>query len=227
MRGGTGHSAQPGNRSSTIGTAAQAQAAPAARARASGSAFASGVVAVLLDHLGVADVTWRPGEAPPHWSHPAKVLEAVSAEAAQRLAVVAELDPGLHGPLGLSGDLASDVAAAEVFLDHVQSAPERGPRYRPLPRYPGIKLDVAVALADATPAEAVREAIEQAGKGSVTDAELFDLYRGASVGEGRKSLAYHVVLQSEKKTLTEKDERKFLSRFEALVEKLGGELRKG
>ena len=141
--------------------------------------------------------------------------------------MVAELDPGLHGPLGLSGDLASAVAAAEVFLAAVQAAPEQGPRYRPLPRFPGIKLDVAVALAEETPASAVRKAIEQAGKGSVADAELFDLYRGASVGEGRKSLAYHVLLQSEKKTLTEKDEHKFLTRFEALVKKLGGELRKG
>ena len=186
-----------------------------------------GVVTDLLDHLGVAEVTWRPCEDSPHWSHPAKVLEAVSGEGAHCLAVVAELDPGLHAPLGLSGDLASDVAAAEVFLDAVQSAPQHGSRYRPLPRYPGIKLDVAVALANETPAAAVREAIEQAGKGSVADAELFDLYRGASVGEGRKSLAYHVVLQSQKKTLTDKDERKFLTRFEALVEKLGGELRKG
>ena len=186
-----------------------------------------GVVTDLLDHLGVAEVEWRPCDDSPHWGHPAKVLEAVSGQHAPCLAVVAELDPGLHGPLGLSGDLASDVAAAEVFLDAVQSAPQHGPRYRPLPRYPGIKLDVAVALSEATPASAVREAIEQAGKGSVADAELFDLYRGASVGEGRKSLAYHVVLQSEKKTLSEKDEQKFLARFEALVEKLGGELRKG
>jgi phenylalanyl-tRNA synthetase beta chain len=61
----------------------------------------------------------------------------------------------------------------------------------------------------------------------VADAELFDLYRGESVGAGRKSLAYHVTLQSEKKTLTEKDEQKFLKRFEKLVSELGGELRNG
>jgi len=140
---------------------------------------------------------------------------------------VADLDPGLHGALGLSGDQTSEVAIAEISLDAVLEAPRHGSRYAPLARYPSIKLDVAVALPDATAAARVREAIEKAGKGSVADAELFDLYRGESVGGGRKSLAYHITLHSDKKTLTEKDEQKFLKRFEALVIELGGELRNG
>ncbi len=121
----------------------------------------------------------------------------------------------------------SEVAVAEVSIDALLAAPARGSRYKPLARYPSIKLDVAVALPDATPAQEIRTAIDKAGKGSVADAELFDLYRGESVGAGRKSLAYHVTLQSEKKTLTEKDEQKFLKRFEKLVSELGGELRNG
>ncbi len=185
------------------------------------------VIIDVLDHAEVAEIRWRPCAEPPAWAHPAKVLEAVGPEDGPALAVLAELDPALHNPLGLSGDHASDVAAAEISLDAVLGAPRRGSRYRPLPRYPGIKLDVAVALPGATEASAIREAIEKAGKGSVADAELFDVYRGESVGEGRKSLAYHVTLQSEKKTLSEKDEQKFLKRFRALVEELGGELRSG
>jgi phenylalanyl-tRNA synthetase beta chain len=70
------------------------------------------------------------------------------------------------------------------------------------------------------------ELIEQAGKKQVAGTELFDLYRGASIGEGRKSLAFHVRLQSETKTLTDKDEQKFLKRVEHLVGEAGGELRK-
>ena len=57
--------------------------------------------------------------------------------------------------------------------------------------------------------------------------ELFDLYRGDSIGAGKKSLAFHVLLQSETKTLTDKDEQKFLKRFDALISEAGGELRKG
>ena len=56
---------------------------------------------------------------------------------------------------------------------------------------------------------------------------LFDIYRGEKLGTDRKSLAFHVLLQSDKKTLIDKDEQKFLKRFEALVSEAGGELRKG
>ncbi|MDG2333312.1 MAG: phenylalanine--tRNA ligase subunit beta [Myxococcota bacterium] len=186
-----------------------------------------GVVTDLLDQLEAAETHWRPAPDPPVWAHPAKALEAVCTESGDVLAVVAELDPGLHAALGLSGEQASEVAVGEVSIDALLKAPKRGSRYKALARYPGIKLDVAVALPETTTAAEVHSAITKAGKGSVADAELFDLYRGDSVGAGRKSLAYHVTLQSEKKTLTEKDEQKFLKRFEALVSELGGELRNG
>ena len=68
--------------------------------------------------------------------------------------------------------------------------------------------------------------VEAAGKGQVADVELFDLYRGKSIGEGKKSLAFHVLLQSDARTLTDQDEQKVLQRFEKLVTDAGGELRK-
>ena len=61
----------------------------------------------------------------------------------------------------------------------------------------------------------------------MADIELFDLYRGENIGPGRKSLAYHVLLQSPKKTLSDKDEQRFLKSFEQALGKLGAELRKG
>jgi phenylalanyl-tRNA synthetase beta chain len=99
-------------------------------------------------------------------------------------------------------------------------------RYVPIPRYPGVKLDVAVELPDATPAAELVRVIEQAGKGQVADTELFDVYRGKNVAKGCKSLAYHVLLQSESKTLTDKDQAKFLARLEKGLEALDARLRK-
>jgi phenylalanyl-tRNA synthetase beta chain len=202
---------------------------PGKRARFDAGRFAQlhGTVHDLLDHLQVDGVRWQAADAPPAWAHPTKVLAAVAPGVEEPLALVAELEPALPAKLGLSGDLASDVAAAEISLDAVLAAPKREGRFRPLPRFPGIKVDVAVAVAEATPAREIEAAIETAGKGVVAAMELFDLYRGESIGAGRKSLAYHVLLQSPTKTLGEKDEQKFLRRFEQAVEKLGGELRKG
>lgn len=92
--------------------------------------------------------------------------------------------------------------------------------------YPGTKVDVAFAAPEELPAGELVRAIEQAGKGLVASCELFDLYRGESLGAGRKSLAFHVLLQSEQKTLADDDGQKFLRRVEAIAERLGAELRR-
>ena len=186
-----------------------------------------GILVDLLDHLQIESVQWRVASTPPPWAHPAKALEAYLDGVEAPLGRVAELDPGLAPRLGLSGDLKSEVAAAEFSIDALLEAPKREGRYRPIPRFPGIKVDVAVALDEETPAAVVESAIQEAGKGMVADIELFDLYRGENLGAGRKSLAYHVLLQSPKKTLADKDEQKFLKRFEQAIAQHNGELRKG
>ena len=183
------------------------------------------IVEDLIHSRGGAMPQWsNEGEAPA-WAHSGKCLFLESETSGSPMAVVAELEPGLAPAIGLTGDLDSEVALAEICLDALLDAKPAGQRYVPLPRFPGIKVDVAVAVPESTPAAELLSLIEQAGKKQVAGIELFDLYRGQSVGPGRKSLAFHVLLQSDKKTLTDKDEQKFLKRFEKIVADAGGELR--
>jgi phenylalanyl-tRNA synthetase beta chain len=69
-------------------------------------------------------------------------------------------------------------------------------------------------------------AIEKSGKGLVQNVELFDVYAGDKLGADKKSLAYHVHLQSAQKTLGEAEVQKFLERLERELGTLGAELRK-
>jgi len=184
------------------------------------------VVVDLVASAGLAKPVWSDAGQAPRWAHPGKCLFLELPGAPHAAAVVAELEPGLAPKLGLAGDLDSEVALAEVCLDALLAADRAGSAYRALPRFPGIKVDVAVAVPEATRAGDLIALVEAAGKGQVADVELFDLYRGKSIGEGRKSLAFHVRLQSEARTLSEQDEQKFLQRFEKLVADAGGELRK-
>jgi len=208
---------------------AWASTPPGKKARFDESRFSQlqGVVSDLLDHLGHVPPTWIEAETAPAWTHPGKRLVARWKGNDEDVALLAELDPGVAVALGLEGELASDVAVAEISLDALLAGPRKPARYTPIPKFPGIKVDVAVALAEATPSQAVVDAIHASGKGIVAGVELFDLYRGESLGAGRKSLAYHVLLQSANKTLSDKDEQKFLKRFDQAVQQLGGELRSG
>ncbi|HIF95067.1 MAG TPA: phenylalanine--tRNA ligase subunit beta [Myxococcales bacterium] len=183
------------------------------------------IVEDLIRSRGRAVPAWTADGNRPAWAHPGKCLFLRSEADCDAFAVVAELEPGLAPAIGLDGDLKSEVAIAEICLDALLEAKPDAEGYKPLPRFPGIKVDVAVAIDEAVPAGEVLALIEQAGKKQVAQIELFDLYRGKSVGTGRKSLAFHVLLQSDTKTLTDKEEQKFLKRFERLVTEAGFELR--
>jgi phenylalanyl-tRNA synthetase beta chain len=187
-----------------------------------------GLVEELFAASGRSAPAWRRAEAgeAPSWAHPGRCLRAAADAAPDALATLAGLEPGVRRALGLTGELDCEVAACEISIDELLGQDEREVGYRPIPRFPGVKVDVAVAVDESLPAARIAEAIGKAGKGLVEELELFDLYRGANIGEGRKSLAYHVLLQSPDKTLSDKDAAKFLSRLERGVADLGGELRR-
>jgi phenylalanyl-tRNA synthetase beta chain len=187
-----------------------------------------GVVEDLLGSLGLPAPEWSAGErdAAPPYLHPGKWIHASYGGSAEPAVVLGSLEPGLVRALGLHGEQDGDVAVAELSLDGLLAADATGSTYRPLPKYPGVKVDVALAVDDATPASDVAGCILAAGKGLVADLELFDVYRGDSVGAGRKSLAYHVVLQAADKTLSDKEAAKFLGRVERGIQALGGQLRR-
>jgi len=185
------------------------------------------IVNDLVRNRGAGRPRWTARGECPSWAHPGKCLFLELDGTQRRVGVIAELEPALGPALGLSGDLQSEVVLGEICLDALLEADPSGRGYAPLPRYPGIKVDVAVSVPETSLAEQWVALIARAGKKQIVGIELFDLYRGGSIGKGRKSLAFHVLLQSESKTLSDQDENRFLERFERLVRDAGGELRKG
>ncbi len=201
---------------------------PGKKDRFNAGAFASlrGVIEDLLGHVGRAEFDWRRVEdGAPSWAHPGRCIGAYVGRHEQAVCILANLEPKVQVELGLTGELDSEVACAELSVDALLATEESQSRFQPLPRFPGVKVDVALSIPEDCTAGQMKKAIEKSGKGLVAHIELFDLYRGESVGAGRKSLAYHVLLQADK-TLTDKDSAKFFTRLERAVGELGGELRK-
>jgi phenylalanyl-tRNA synthetase beta chain len=137
-------------------------------------------------------------------------------------ASLAELDPRTARALGVD----ADVAIASLWIDALLVAPQEPRYYRAQPKFPGARLDVALAVPNELPAARVEAAIRAAGKELVHGLRLFDLYVGENAGAGRKSLAYTVELVAAGRTLAEKDTQRFLERLAREAETLGGELRR-
>jgi phenylalanyl-tRNA synthetase beta subunit len=194
-----------------------------------------GVVEALLTAAGRRIAGWERTNRAPGWADANRcaIARTVSfgvsaADHAVPPALVASLDPDVQTRLELRGELDGEVACAWIDLDRVLELPAQTPRFRALPRFPGVKVDVALAVPEEVAAATVAAKLVEAGKGLVAarDVELFDLFRGPSLGAGRKSLAYHVLLQAADRTLGEAEQTKFLARVERALGELGGELRK-
>ncbi len=98
--------------------------------------------------------------------------------------------------------------------------------YSDVPRFPGVELDVALLVSESVTAEKIEQAISSAGGKLLASVRLFDVYRGAGVPHGVKSMAFALVYRAPDRTLTAEEVE---SVHERLVRKVcaavGGELR--
>ena len=91
---------------------------------------------------------------------------------------------------------------------------------------PGANQDVAVVVDDEVEAQALVDTVLEAGAPELRRAQVFDVYRGEQVGEGRKSVALHLAFQAPDRTLSDEDAAAVRERVvAALAERFSAELR--
>jgi phenylalanyl-tRNA synthetase beta chain len=100
------------------------------------------------------------------------------------------------------------------------------PNYRAVSRFPAVRRDLAVLVDDRLAVGAMIEAVRAATPPLVTDIALFDVYQGKGVPEGKKSLAFKMLLQDTEKTLTDSEiDAAVRAVLEILSGSFGAELR--
>jgi phenylalanyl-tRNA synthetase beta chain len=134
----------------------------------------------------------------------------------------------IHPRVARAFDLDGPVVAAEVYLDAIPS--KRGGQgrmrsaYAP-PALQPVRRDFAFLVPGALAADQLLRAVRGADKTAITGVSLFDVFTGAGVPEGQKSLAIEVVLQPTEKSFTDEELRAISERIVAAAAKLGAGLR--
>ena len=181
-----------------------------------------------LEAAGAAVASLQTGSGPmggpPAWYHPGR--SGVLKLGNQILAAFGELHPGVLTALDVKGPMV----ACEVFLDRLpQPKKAKTGAARPLLKasnFQPVDRDFAFVVDTSVAAEALLRAVRNADKDLITDVGLFDVYEGQHVGEGKKSLAVAVTLQSKEATLTDEQIEGVAKKVVAAVEKTcGGRLR--
>ena len=115
---------------------------------------------------------------------------------------------------------------AELELNALMAAKGADPEYVPLPKFPNLTRDIAVVCDEAVTVGALEACIRKGAKGLLKECKLFDIYRGKGVDEGKKSVAFNLILRSDDRSLTsEEADEDVKSILEALEKELGAVLR--
>jgi phenylalanyl-tRNA synthetase beta chain len=196
--------------------------------------------------IGSSLRSWRGDEVPNDFFSLKGVLEALAGQLGTALSFAPAEEPFLHPgraasvavagiPAGWIGEVHPlvcrewDVEAAAAFeidlapLLAVASAGEE--TYEDVTTFPAVYQDLAVVVPTEVPAADLRDAVLAAGGELLRAAEVFDLYEGEQVGEGRKSLALRLEFRAADRTLTDEEVTAKRAAIEAELETLGGSLR--
>ena len=177
----------------------------------------------LLDELGApglqvvqgqASAWWRPGRSARLQLGPKVVV-----------AEFGELHPRVLKALDANGPML----AFEIDLEAIPEPKRKGLKTRAaltLASLMPLRRDFAFVVSAETPAGDLVRPIQAADKTLIDQVRVFDIYQGAGVPEGQKSVAVEVLIQPREKTLTEAEIEALSSRIVAAVEKtVGGKLR--
>ena len=100
-------------------------------------------------------------------------------------------------------DLPGAVFLAELSLDQLLARRSAAKSFKSLPQFPSIRRDVAMLVADRVTHDDVLEVVKKTRPGNLENVELFDVFRGKSVPEGQKSIAYAFTYRHAERTLTD------------------------
>ena len=137
---------------------------------------------------------------------------------------------------GYFGETHPDIAEAFSLPEHTlagalrfeavykAAAPARS--YKQLAKFPPVPRDLALLVDAGTPAGDIRRVIKKYGGAILESAEVFDVYTGPQVPEGKKSIAFSLLFRSEDRTLTDDDvAAKITAMLKALDKDFGAALR--
>ena len=99
-------------------------------------------------------------------------------------------------------------------------------KFQPLNPYPSVSRDIALVVDQEVSASEILMTVNNAGKGLVTNLEIFDVYQGEHVEEGYKSVALNIVYQADHTMKEEEINEVHTKILNALESKLGAVLRK-
>ena len=126
----------------------------------------------------------------------------------------------LTGKILAQMDIENDVYFAEFNFDAILKAlPKKDIQYKSIAKFPEVRRDLALLVATDIQFGALKKTAEKVEKKLLKKVDIFDVYEGKNIEEGKKSYALSFILQDENKTLNDKQVDKIMQKMILTFEK--------
>jgi len=187
---------------------------------------AKGIIDLLLNKLGISNIWYDDHRPSPEetkisiW-HPKKCAEIKVNH--QEISSLGEVSAKILDEMKIE----TKVIVFNIDFEKLQKLSSEEKIYQPISRYPAAIRDLAILVPLKTKANEVLNKIKTAGGKIVRDVDLFDIYEGENIPGGKKNFAFHIIYQSDDKTLSSKEiDGAHQKIIKALEKNAGWEVRK-
>ena len=179
-----------------------------------------GIVEHLMNVLGMDDVAEYIPEKGLSWMHPGRTASVVVK--GETVGFLGELHPAVAKNYGIG----TRAYLAVMDLEKLTQYANRSVVYKALPKFPAITRDIAMLVKEDVTVKEIADIIKANGGAYLEEVKLFDVYQGAQIEAGYKSVAYSIAFRSAEKTLSDADIADAMdAMLKELAEKLGAQLR--
>ena len=177
-----------------------------------------GMVEQLLTACGVDGVEYTAQKENPTF-HPGRCADV--SIGTEPLGVIGEVHPVVLENYSIGTRAYVAILDIPAMMEHANLDKQ----YTPLPKYPATSRDLALLCDEELPVGEIEKTIRGAVKNHLESVKLFDVYRGAQVEPGKKSVAYTITMRSADSTLTDEEADNAVKKILKCLEKIGVSLR--
>lgn len=157
-----------------------------------------GLAVQTLEQVGVRELEFV-ADASIGAFHPGRSARILSR--GREIGAIGEIHPDVLETYGIG----AKACACVLEFDGVAELADTRRYYSPLPKYPAMARDIALLVEDAVSVADIEERIRAHGTELLERVELFDVYRGKQVPDGKKSVAFALTYRAKDRTLTDQE----------------------
>lgn len=159
-----------------------------------------GVFENIFSDLKIKDVSFAAEPPAEPYLHPGKSCSIMID--GKKAGAIGALHPGVAEAFDISGD----ITVAEIYdiMNILEAIPSKT-AYTSLPKFPYVERDAALLVDNSVTVASVKKEILGVGSKIIETVNLFDIYKGKSIPDGKKSMAFSIRFRSPDRTLTDNE----------------------